>query len=129
FVSEGAPALSGVALESLISQYNGVQKLFDRLSRRYPVALLNELIYSPALSAEFAKVQAKVTAWNEQFVAKLMEKETGGSFYRSEVFFNTERQVYEPEIVVTTHGMDTTYRLDFNFISSNEYAKITALGN
>lgn len=129
FVSEGAPALSGVALESLISQYNGVQKLFDRLSRRYPVALLNELIYSPALSAEFAKDQAKVTAWNEQFVAKLMEKETGGSFYRSEEFFNTERQVYEPEIVVTTHGMDTTYRLDFNFISSNEYAKITALGN
>ncbi|SUT96505.1 DNA gyrase subunit B [Actinobacillus lignieresii] len=129
FVSEGAPALSGVALESLISQYNGVQKLFERLSRRYPVALLNELIYSPALSAEFAKDQAKVTAWNEQFVAKLMEKETGGSFYRSEVFFNTERQVYEPEIVVTTHGMDTTYRLDFNFISSNEYAKITALGN
>ncbi|WGE64101.1 DNA topoisomerase (ATP-hydrolyzing) subunit B [Actinobacillus equuli subsp. haemolyticus] len=129
FVSEGAPALSGVALESLISQYNGVQKLFDRLSRRYPVALLNELIYSPALSAEFAKDQAKVTAWNEQFVAKLMEKETGGSFYRSEVFFNSERQVYEPEIVVTTHGMDTTYRLDFNFISSNEYAKITALGN
>ncbi len=129
FVSEGAPALSGVALESLISQYNGVQKLFDRLSRRYPVALLNELIYSPALSAEFVKDQAKVTAWNEQFVAKLMEKETGGSFYRSEVFFNAERQVYEPEIVVTTHGMDTTYRLDFNFISSNEYAKITALGN
>ncbi|WGE82260.1 DNA topoisomerase (ATP-hydrolyzing) subunit B [Actinobacillus equuli subsp. haemolyticus] len=129
FVSEGAPALSGVALESLISQYNGVQKLFERLSRRYPVALLNELIYSPALSAEFAKDQAKVTTWNEQFVAKLMEKETGGSFYRSEVFFNTERQVYEPEIVVTTHGMDTTYRLDFNFISSNEYAKITALGN
>ncbi|WGE86490.1 DNA topoisomerase (ATP-hydrolyzing) subunit B [Actinobacillus equuli] len=129
FVSEGAPALSGVALESLISQYNGVQKLFERLSRRYPVALLNELIYSPALSAEFVKDQAKVTAWNEQFVAKLMEKETGGSFYRSEVFFNTERQVYEPEIVVTTHGMDTTYRLDFNFISSNEYAKITALGN
>lgn len=129
FVSEGAPALSGVALESLISQYNGVQKLFERLSRRYPVALLNELIYSPALSAEFAKDQAKVTAWNEQFVAKLMEKETGGSFYRSEVFFNTERQVYEPEIVVTTHGMDSSYRLDFNFISSNEYAKITALGN
>ncbi|WP_150538755.1 DNA topoisomerase (ATP-hydrolyzing) subunit B [Actinobacillus vicugnae] len=129
YVSADAPALSGIALENLIAQYNGVQKLFDRLSRRYPVALLNELIYSPALSAEFAKDQAKVTAWNNEFVAKLMEKETGGSFYRSEVLFNTERQVYEPEIVVTTHGMDITYRFDFNFINSNEYGKITALGN
>lgn len=129
FVSEGAPALSGVALERLIAQYNGVQKLFERLSRRYPVALLNELIYSPALSSEVVKDQTKAATWNSQFVSKLIEKETGGSFYRSELFFNTERQVYEPEIVVTTHGMDTTYRLDFNFISSNEYAKITALGN
>lgn len=70
-----------------------------------------------------------MTAWSEQFVAKLMEKEVGGSFYRASTVFNEERQIYEAEIVVTTHGMDTTYRLDFNFISSNEYARIVALGN
>ncbi len=129
FVSEDAPALSGVALESLITQYNDVQKLFERLVRRYPAAILNELIYTPALSTELAKDQAKVTAWNEQLMTQLMAKETGGSFYRAGVFFNEERQIYEPEIIVTTHGMDTTYRLDFNFMTSNEYGRITALGH
>ncbi len=129
FVSEDAPALSGVALENLITQYNDVQKLFERLARRYPVAVLNELIYTPALSAELVKDQAKVTAWNEQLISQLMAKETGGSFYRAGVFFNEERQIYEPEIIVTTHGIDSTYRLDFNFITSAEYGHITALGN
>lgn len=128
YVSEGAPALSGVALESLIEQYNGVQKLFERLVRRYPTALLNELIYQPELTAELVKNQEKTTAWNAQFVAKLVEKETSGSLYEASVFFNTERQVYEPEIKVTTHGLETVYRLDFNFIHSGEYARIAALG-
>lgn len=128
YVSDDAPALSGVALENLISQYKNVQKLIDRLSRRYPELLLNELIYTKALSAEFAKNEENITAWNTQFVATLAEKETGGSLYRASVSFNEERQIYEPEIIVTTHGMDTTYHLDYNFISSNEYARIVALG-
>lgn len=127
FVSKEAPALSGVALEKLIAHYNQVQKLFTRLTHRYPLAILNELIYSPALSAEFAKEEANITAWNEQFVNQLMAKEVDGSFYRANVFFNTERHIYEPEIIVTTHGMDTTYRIDFNFMTSNEYARIVTL--
>ena len=127
FVSSDAPALNGMALENLITQYNQVQKLIERLTHRYPSALLNELIYSPALSTEFAKEEANITAWVENFVNQLSEKETDGSFYRGNVFFNTERHFYEPEIIVTTHGIDTTYRFDFNFITSNEYARIVAL--
>ena len=128
YVSEDAPALSGVALESLIGQYNDVQKRFERLVRRYPLPLLNELIYTPALSAELVKDQTKMTAWVEQFVNALVSKETSGNFYRGNLFFNAERQIYEPEVIVTTHGMDTTYRIDFNFISSQEYQSIVALG-
>ena len=127
FVSSDAPALNGMALENLITQYNQVQKLIERLMHRYPSALLNELIYSPALSTEFAKEEANITAWVENFVNQLSEKETDGSFYRGNVFFNTERHFYEPEIIVTTHGIDTTYRFDFNFIASNEYSRIVAL--
>lgn len=127
YVSENAPALSGVALENLISEYNGVQKLFERLVRRYPMALLNELLDQPALSVEFAKNEAEVTAWSNHFVAKLVEKESSGSSYRAGVFYNTERHIYEPQVIVTTHGIDTVFTLDFNFIVSNEYGRITAL--
>ncbi|MGX2969197.1 DNA topoisomerase (ATP-hydrolyzing) subunit B [Ursidibacter arcticus] len=128
YVSDTAPALSGLALENLISEYNGVQKLFERLVRRYPNAILNELIYQPALSKELVKNEAEVTAWNNRLVEKLVSKETGGSSYQAEVFFNQERHIYEPQIIVTTHGIDTTYRFDFNFITSNEYGRITKLG-
>ncbi|VTU08488.1 DNA gyrase subunit B [Actinobacillus indolicus] len=128
YVSDKAPALSGLALEKLIAEYNDVQKLFERLARRYPVSLLNELIYQPALTAEFVKNEAEVTAWNHKIVEILTVKETSGSTYVAETFYNAERHIYEPQIVVTTHGISTTYRLDFNFITSNEYARITKLG-
>ena len=75
FVSSDAPALNGMALENLIAQYNQVQKLIERLTHRYPSALLNELIYSPALSTEFTKEEANITAWVENFVNQLSEKE------------------------------------------------------
>ncbi|QIM63352.1 DNA gyrase subunit B [Pasteurellaceae bacterium Orientalotternb1] len=129
YVSENAPALSGVALENLIAEYNSVQKLFERLARRYPMAILNELLYQPALSAEFAKNQENVTAWTNRLVEMLVEKESSGSSYQAAVQFNTERHIYEPQIIVTTHGIDTTYTLDFNFIASNEYARMTKLAN
>ncbi|MDH2997938.1 DNA gyrase subunit B [Pasteurellaceae bacterium LFhippo2] len=128
YVSDSAPALSGIALESLIGEFNGVQKLFKRLVRRYPLAILNQLIYQPALSVEFVKNEADVTAWTNKCVEVLNEKETGGSNYRAEIFYNSERHIYEPQIIVTAHGLDTTYRLDINFISSNEYGRVTTLG-
>lgn len=128
YVSDKAPALNGLALEKLIAEYNDVQKLFERLTRRYPTALLNELIYQPALTTEFVKNETEVTAWNNKIVEILTAKETSGSTYVAEVFYNAERHIYEPQVIVTTHGISTTYCLDFNFITSNEYTRIIKLG-
>lgn len=128
YVSENAPAMNALALENLIAEYNSVQKLFERLVRRYPLAVLNELIYQENLTPDLVKDEAKVTAWTTQLVTKLVEKETSGSLYQAEVFHNAERQIYEPQLTITTHGMPTTYRIDLNFINSNEYGRICKLG-
>lgn len=128
YVSENAPALSGLALEKLIAEYNGVQKLFERLTRRYPLPILNALIYQANLTEQLVKNEENATAWATQLVTKLNQNDTSGSSYKAGVFYNTERHTYEPEIVVTTHGIDTRYRFDFNFLSGNEYARITKLG-
>ncbi|WP_429945873.1 DNA gyrase subunit B [Bibersteinia trehalosi] len=129
YASADAPAMSSVALESLISEYNEVQKMFERLSRRYPTNVLNQLIYQPLFNDDVAKNQEKATAWLANLVEKLIAEETHGSLYQGEVVLNNERQIYEPEIAITTHGVTTKYRLDYNFISGAEYAKISKLGS
>jgi DNA gyrase subunit B len=129
YASENAPAMNSVVLESLIGEYNSVQKMFERLGRRYPSNLLNRLVYQPILSNDFAKNETQMTAWTENLVAELIAEETHGSQYKGNVELNSERQIYEPVISVTTHGVEKHYRLDYNFINGAEYAKISKLGS
>jgi len=81
YVSEHAPAMQGLPLENLASEYLGIQKLIARLSRYYPESLLKELIYQPALDVQFMQDESAVNSWADSLVASLTAKEIDGKHY------------------------------------------------
>src|SRR6185312_14457529 len=55
--------IMGVGLEDLMTHYHTALTIITRLSRRYPSAVLEELIMLPALSATQLNSAEAVTAW------------------------------------------------------------------
>ncbi|MCC8465754.1 MULTISPECIES: DNA topoisomerase (ATP-hydrolyzing) subunit B [Photorhabdus] len=129
YTNEHAPALRGELLEKLVTEFNGVQKIIKRMERLYPLSLLNSLIYHPKLTEEVLSDKAKVEEWIEMLVIRLNDSEQNGSSYSYRLHENRERQMYEPVLCVRTHGVDTDYLLDFDFVHGGEYHRITLLGD
>ena len=127
-ISANAPAMNDLVFEKLVSEYNNVQKLITRLSRYYPEPLLQGLVYQPQLTVDLMRNESAVENWANAFVAYLTEKETEAHLYSARTQFNSERQVYEAVISVRKHGIDTDYFINFDFVTGNEFAKITAFG-
>ena len=127
-ISANAPAMNDLVFEKLVGEYNNVQKLITRLSRYYPEPLLQGLVYQPQLTVDLMRNESAVENWANAFVAYLTEKETEAHLYSARTQFNSERQVYEAVITVRKHGIDTDYFINFDFVTGNEFAKITAFG-
>nr|CAD1459547.1 DNA gyrase subunit B [Vibrio mytili] len=126
-VNAEAPAMAGEALEKLVQQYNAGIKLADRMSRRYPNALMHELVYTPRLTAELCHDAAAVEAWTKQLVEQLNAKEVGASQYSYEVEQHVDLGLNLPKIIVRTHGVTHEHALSIDFLNSKEYSKLADL--
>ncbi len=127
FVNPDAPPLNGLALEKLVKEYNAGMKLINRMSRRYPETLLHELVYQPRLTVESLSQEDFVLAWTKNVVDVLNKNSTGESQYSLQIKFDEERQIFQPEIVVRTHGVLHEYLLSYDLLNSKEYGKIASL--
>ncbi|MGR5559176.1 DNA topoisomerase (ATP-hydrolyzing) subunit B [Vibrio fortis] len=126
-VNADAPALADEALEKLVQQYNSGIKLVERMSRRYPHALMHEMIYMPRLTAEQCHDEAAVEAWGKQLVEQLNAKEVGASQYSLEVEKHEELGLSLPKVVVRTHGVTHEHALSVELFNSKEYDKLASL--
>ncbi|MFM2486014.1 DNA topoisomerase (ATP-hydrolyzing) subunit B [Celerinatantimonas yamalensis] len=127
-VSEHAPAISGETLESMVRQYRTVQKMIDRLARRYPKQLLDQMIYHRTLQPEMLKDEAATRQWMDELIAPINARLPSGNYYETIIEKHPELPVYQPKVSHRMHGVDTQYQFEHEFFESHEYGKIVELG-
>ncbi|MBO1520335.1 DNA topoisomerase (ATP-hydrolyzing) subunit B [Oceanisphaera pacifica] len=128
-VNESAPAISGEHLEKLVTDFRKVEILIERLSRRAPEIVLNELIYQPELTLEALTDEAQVAAWVKAINLSLEDDSTNGANYALDYAFFEERNCYLPKVKVRQHGTEREYPISYDFFASGEYRSIVELGN
>jgi DNA gyrase subunit B len=126
-VNESAPAISGVALEGLVKQYQETVTMIARISRLMPEVILNKLVYSLTLDPEDINDEQKLTTFADEFTKGLTFDEIDGATYSFEVRHNSERSNWFVTIIIRKHGIDTEYQIDHEFVNSNEYKRLKAL--
>ena len=122
YPSDKTPAVTGDALQSLITQYQHVSGTIDRLSRSYPKVLLQKMLEKPVKGFDKIALQEWATALDGKLEA-LNDQRNQYSFSMA------ESESGEPAVKVDliSHGVHNEYMLDENFFNSTEFKEIQAL--
>jgi DNA gyrase subunit B len=134
YVNDGAPPLSGTALEILARQYMEVQAIIRRWSRRYDARLLEQLIYAPALSADAFDSGATLGHWASELERALNALSDSTARYQIDTLGaveGTEDEAGKPARFIVRrneHGSAHEKALPREFFSSAEYTALAALG-
>jgi len=133
-VSQDAPALSGVALETLANEYIAVENIISRLARRYDESVLRTISKLPEVSDAIKDDLDQLDAWTAK-LSLALPKSTGDRTYSSNGGAYTaelERGDEDGEgvrigITRIQHGVGATRYLPREFFDTNEYRHIMAL--
>ncbi|TWV82521.1 DNA topoisomerase (ATP-hydrolyzing) subunit B [Moraxella sp. VT-16-12] len=130
FLTKDTPPISGLALESLLSDYSQAQNTKNRLSQKYPISLINALTFVPKLQAEQLKDKLAVQAWADKLHSVLNDKAGELNPQVSlDVVGGETGEMYLPRITIFVHQLPQYYTLDPLFVSSGEYDKLLRLSS
>ncbi len=128
FVNPEAPAISGDALDAMVTQYNSTYSIVKRLNRLYPSEVLEAMIFTSELNQADLNEET-VTQWCKELwesMSKLHPKTAAGYFLSA--VKDEERNVYLPHIQQSFHGLTKDYQFNMDFFNSGEYKAIVKLG-
>ncbi len=116
FLTSGAPAITGLALETAVKDYYQINNIIERLSKKFSPALLRAIASSPVLKN--LQDSKKSTLWAQELQQKLSQGITPAQ--KHTVNFNDKTQ--EIEHVLSVYGVDTDFdKLSQGFFDSADY--------
>ncbi|MBK4998372.1 DNA topoisomerase (ATP-hydrolyzing) subunit B [Pseudomonas sp. S31] len=127
-LDEAAPAVSGVQLETLVNEFRAVMKTLKRLSRLYPEDITEHFIYLPEVTLEQLGDHAAMQAWMVKFQERLSNSQKSGLVYQTSLREDKERNIWLPEVEVTSHGLASYVTFNRDFFGSNDYRSVVTLG-
>lgn len=128
-VNADAPGITGVALETMVRDYQYAMDTINRLSRRLPKHVLSRLVYAERLTSDNLQDQAFVQKWADTFTNDLMETEFDSASYEVKVVHEEERGVYLPTVRLRRHGVYTDFPLNYEFLVSRDYDRLASIGS
>jgi len=127
FVNAGAPALTGPGLESLARQYIVTMASLQRLARRYNFAVLEKILYMPALSDVDLRDIQKVEGWCGELEQRINTQIKAGE--RFELRVEPEAEGFVIRARKLTHGiLSSEQSIPSEFFAGAEYGRMVALG-
>jgi DNA gyrase subunit B len=128
FVNPSAPPIMGPQLESIVKKYNTVMEVINRLSHRYPAAILETFLAVKKLQETDLHQQAVMEAWLEEIRQTLEAVAANGLLFKIALYEDKERKVFLPNVTMVTHGVESVHPFNYELFISNDYQTITELG-
>jgi len=128
YVSESAPPISGVTLETLTKQFLSVMATIERLSRRYHADVLEKMIYMKPFSADSMEDKTKAETWFKELESRLNVGGSGSVRYKISIEDDTEQGLCRARVNAISHSVSNARVINSDFFASAEYQSIVALG-
>ncbi len=128
YVSTDTPAISDIALEDIARSYLTAQKVLQRLSRRFDINIIKQMITIHGIRKEALNNAEEVRNYANKLLLLLDKFKLSGITYRVEVEMDEDNQPIL-KIIKIMHGLDHENSFDQNFFNSLDYEIIASLGD
>ena len=118
--------IDGAEFRTLLNEFSRILRVINKLSRRYPAVVLEQLVYMPTLTTEDLKSSDVIESWVKQLVANIESRHlTENETPALGVVRDEELNQYLPSIDLSLHGVMHNYLISQEFLESSDYALIT----
>lgn len=122
-------AVAGEEFKGLVDEFNKIQAVIRRYSKRYPKELLKALVYAPMMDETVLGQKDKMESICEQLQKDLNANNVTHAYFEIELKQDEERHWWVPRVNMSSNGIMHSMMIDQDLLLSPDYRKMAEFGN